>query len=771
MNRSLKLSILLALALGSSQAAAVELGQAHIKSALGQPLLVDIPVTRATPDELQSLSAQLAPNDAFVKAGGERPAIPLQFNVVDDNGHKVIRVTSSSAVDDPYLDLLVEVNSSTGSSVREFAILLDPPNKVAQAASSSAPSRRRSAASSTSAPAGETTAATPRRASAPARSTQAPVQSGGQIGPVEKGATLSHIAALAAPAGVDVNQMMLALKTANPDAFYRDNINALKAGAVLRVPSRDDAQATAAAAAAATVHQQNSDWRNGAVSTPVAVAAGGTRENASVAPTANSNADRLALVPPGSEGQAPGGANGKGGANAAVRQQLQRSQEMLSSLQQQSEELKSRLKDLEDINGKNQRLLSLKDNEIADLQKQLADARKAAGKPVAPTAALTPAPAPVENKPAAPVAAAPAPNTAATPAPAVAAASSAAKPAAGASAANGVVTTPLNAPAKPKPVVPPHRVPTPAPAEQPWYMETWAWAAGGGVIVLALLGLLSRRGKSGAKAAKSAAPSSKGGGSLADRFGTVDLDGEHPAGSDPDQDELLDQLAEQPDDIGLHLELVSLYYTRRDVEHFEAAAEAMHAHISDPDQPEWQDVVHMGRDLAPGHPLFAEHDADATQVREQPHRFDLDSYASAPAAAEPVAPAKAPSPQPSKVSEYHFDFDLTPHHPEPLSRPASAPAVKEPEEEPVSTWKFDDEPLDAPQTAHAGQVEHEHAVHSDHDAFGELHDDPVDTKLDLARAYLDMGDPDGARAMLEEVLHEGTQIQKDVAKQLLDKIS
>ena len=771
MNRSLKLSILLALALGSSQAAAVELGQAHIKSALGQPLLVDIPVTKATPDELQSLSAQLAPNDAFVKAGGERPAIPLQFNVVDDNGHKVIRVTSSSAVDDPYLDLLVEVNSSTGSSVREFAILLDPPNKVAQAASSSAPSRRRSAASSTSAPAGETTAATPRRASAPARSTQAPVQSGGQIGPVEKGATLSHIAALAAPAGVDVNQMMLALKTANPDAFYRDNINALKAGAVLRVPSRDDAQATAAAAAAATVHQQNSDWRNGAVSTPVAVAAGGTRENASVAPTANSNADRLALVPPGSEGQAPGGANGKGGANAAVRQQLQRSQEMLSSLQQQSEELKSRLKDLEDINGKNQRLLSLKDNEIADLQKQLADARKAAGKPVAPTAALTPAPAPVENKPAAPVAAAPAPNTAATPAPAVAAASSAAKPAAGASAANGVVTTPLNAPAKPKPVVPPHRVPTPAPAEQPWYMETWAWAAGGGVIVLALLGLLSRRGKSGAKAAKSAAPSSKGGGSLADRFGTVDLDGEHPAGSDPDQDELLDQLAEQPDDIGLHLELVSLYYTRRDVEHFEAAAEAMHAHISDPDQPEWQDVVHMGRDLAPGHPLFAEHDADATQVREQPHRFDLDSYASAPAAAEPVAPAKAPSPQPSKVSEYHFDFDLTPHHPEPLSRPASAPAVKEPEEEPVSTWKFDDEPLDAPQTAHAGQVEHEHAVHSDHDAFGELHDDPVDTKLDLARAYLDMGDPDGARAMLEEVLHEGTQIQKDVAKQLLDKIS
>ena len=761
MNRSLKLSILLALALGSSQAAAVELGQAHVKSALGQPLLVDIPVTQATPAELQSLSAQLASNDAFAKAGGQRPSISLQFNVLDESGHKVIRITSSSVVDDPYLDLLVEVNSSTGSSVREFAILLDPPNKVTQAAASSAPSRRHASANSASAPANETSATAPRRASTAVRGNATAEVNSGQFGPVEKGATLSHIATQVAPSGVDVNQMMLALKTANPDAFYRDNINALKAGAILRVPSRDDALATAVAAAAATVHQQNSDWRNGGVSTPVAVATGGTRENASVAPTATSNADRLALVPPGSEGQAAGGTNGKGGANAAVRQELQRSQETLASLQQQSSELKSRLKDLEDLNTKNQRLLSLKDNEIADLQKQLTDARKAAGKPAASVVASpapTPTPTPVENKPAAP---APAP----TAAPSLATASTAAKPAVNASAAQGVVTTPLNAPAKPKPVIQPHRVPTPAPAEQPWYMETWAWAAGGGVIVLGLLALLTRRGKSGAKkAAKTEAPSK--GGSLADRFGTADLEGgEHLAhGSDPDQDELLDQLAEQPDDIGLHLELVSLYYTRRDVEHFEAAAEAMHAHISDPDQPEWQDVVHMGKDLAPGHPLFAE-PIPGAPAHEPAHHFDFDRYAPNPASADTVVPAKSSSPQPSKVSEYHFDFDLTPHQPESLARAATAPVTKVPEEEePISTWNFD-EPAEtgAPHTADT--------THTDHEAFGELHDDPVDTKLDLARAYLDMGDPDGARAMLEEVMHEGSQMQKEVAKQLLEKIS
>ncbi|RDS79841.1 fimbrial protein FimV [Dyella monticola] len=754
MNRSLKLSILLALALGSTQAAAVELGQAHVKSALGQPLLVDIPVTQATAAELQSLSAQLASNDAFAKVGGQRPTIPLQFNLVNENGHRVIRVTSSASVDDPYLDLLVEVHSNAGSTVREFAILLDPANKVGQAASSSAPAHHPAPAATASAQ--SEAAPAPRRA--PAHSATAEVKNG-QFGPVEKGQTLSHIATEVAPSGVNTDQMMLALKAANPDAFYRDNINALKAGAILRVPSRDDALTTAIAQAAAAVREQNSDWRNGAVSAPVAVAAGATRENSSVAPTANSNTDRLALVPPGSEGQTAGDTNGKG--SAAVRQQLQRSQEMLASLQQQSNDLKSRLKDLEDINTKNQRLLSLKDDEIADLQKKLAQARKTAGMP--PAAA-------VANAPAAAAAAAPAkvtpeataPTPAAAPAPELANASTAptkplTAPASASTALHAAVTTPLNGPAKPV-AHPVHHAPAGAPEEQPWYMQSWAWAAGGGVIVLLALGLLARRGKSSGKPTKVMPPIK---GSLADRFGTVDTDEDgHPAsGSDPDQDELLDQLAEQPDDIGLHLELVSLYYTRRDVEHFEAAAEAMHAHIADPNEPEWQDVVHMGRDLAPGHPLFVESTtASGQDDHPAPHHFDLDSYASR-SEAEPMAPAKNPSTQPAKVSEYHFDFDLTPHHPDALVRTDAATTATQAEEpEPVSTWKFDDAAEAAP------------AAHTDHGAFEELHDDPVDTKLDLARAYLDMGDPDGARAMLEEVLHEGTQMQKDVARQLMEKI-
>ena len=138
MNRSLKLPLLVALALGSGHALALDLGQIQVKSALGQPLLAEIPVQKATPAELQQLNVQLASGEEFARAGvaGGRPTIPLHFDVVDGgNGRKVIRITSDTAVNDPFLDLLIEIHGGSGKSVREYTILLDPPG------SSSAPTQ------------------------------------------------------------------------------------------------------------------------------------------------------------------------------------------------------------------------------------------------------------------------------------------------------------------------------------------------------------------------------------------------------------------------------------------------------------------------------------------------------------------------------------------------------------------------------------------------------------------------------------------------------
>ena len=795
MNRSLRLSVLLALALGSTQAAALELGQIQVKSALGQPLLAEIPLNPEHPSELQNLSAKLASGEEFAKAGiSGAPNIPLQFAVIDGgNGRKVIRITSAAPVNDPYLDLLVEVSSATGKSVREFAILLDPPSSPGAAPATRAPavasSSSKPARHATPAPAADEQQAAAKPAPAKPAPAAAPALKNGEYGPVERGQTLSSIAKDTAPQGVDINQMLLALKQANPDAFYRDNINALKTGAVLRVPSAQDAQAMAVAAAAAEVRRQNGDWSSGAARTATSVADAGTRPAASTAPTAGKGepSDRLSLVPAkdGAQGAAGGSAKGDGKdakAAAGLREDLLRSKEALATLEQQGNELKSRLKDLEDINQKNTKLLALKDNEIADLQRQLAEVRKASGTP-APAAKQGAAPTPAENKPAeakpamaeAPKPAASAVKPAAEPASptlAVTPAGASSVPAHGGTAATAAVaSTPAAANPASKPAAPkPAPVPPPAPAEEPWYMQTWAMAAAAGAVVLLLLGaLLGRRKKA------PAAPKASSSSSLADRFGNEPAVGS----ADPDQDELLDQLAEHPDDVGLHLELVSLYYSRRDVDHFEAAAEAMHAHITGPDQPEWLDVVAMGEDLAPEHPLFAKPGSMPRPPQDEDehealHQFDLDRYASESHDDIPPIPAAPVPPKHPKVSEYHFDFDLTPR---PLTgaAPAQEPAEAESAHaghEPVSTWQFadleDEIPAAAPAPAHA-PAEDEFA-HAGDSHLGGFSDDPVDTKLDLARAYLDMGDPDGARAMLEEVLHEGTQMQKDVAQKLLDGI-
>ena len=792
MNRSLKLSMLLALALGSSQAAALELGQIQVKSALGQPLLAEIPVSPTDTAELQNLSAKLAsPEDAAQAGIAAGTNIPLQFTVVDgSNGKKVIRITSAAPINDPYLDLLVEVNSASGRSLREFAILLDPPGSTAsnvpatRAPTQSGGKASHHAAAPAPAASSESTAAAPTPSPEPAepkpaRSAPAPrVAAGGSV-TVERGQTLSGIAHETAPQGVDLNQMLLALKTANPDAFYRDNINALKSGAVLRIPTKEDAQAVAAAAAVAEVRRQNGDWRSGAARAPTTVADAGTRANPPAAAPPAPAGDRLSLVPakngsdnaPGKGGKADKAAAEKG--IVSLHQDLLRSQESLTTLEKQGDELKSRLKDLEDINGKNERLLSLKDGEIAELQRKLADARKSAGVPAGAATAnavATPAKAatvkPAEDAMAA-MSAKPAP-TASAPASAasapVAAAGSAAAPAHASTAA--VASTP--APVKPavKPV--PKHVTPPAADDEPWFMQTWAWGAGALVVVLGLFAALRGRGR------KTAAAPAAGASSLADRFGTIPPDGSGSA--DPDQDELLDQLAEHPDDIGLHLELVSLYYSRRDVDHFEAAAEAMHAHITDEQQPEWIDVQHMGEDLVPEHPLFA-HGAPHVyrdDEREELEQFDLNSYARAHGEEPSAAPAQ--SPQAPKVSGYHFDFDLTPRPSRAVADETAAHVVAEDvaTTHKAPTWEFA-EPLDdalEPAIHAEPHVEHhdesEDAFH--HELTGQFSDDPVDTKLDLARAYLDMGDPDGAQAMLEEVLHEGTQMQKDVAKRLIDSI-
>src|SRR6185312_8348842 len=728
MNRLFKLPLLIALTLCSTQLLAVDFGQVRVLSNLGQPLLAEIPLRGASPAELENLTASLASPGEYERAGivGGRTSVPLSFSVVAGHGGgHVIRISSSVPVDDPYLDLLVDVNTAAGKSLHEFAILLDPPSANAAPiarAQEPAPAPTAAAAPATprAAPAAQPAATTTAAAPAPASKASGAVVKG-MYGPVERGQTLSGIAQQTLPAGVDINQMLLALKQANPDAFYRDNINTLKAGAVLRVPSAADAEAMTVVAAIAEVRRQNGEWSSGDVGAPAAVANAATRSSSSgtTAASAANSGDRLALLAAKDTGKSSAGGNAAGESAAEVRRNLLQAQESLASERQQVADLQAHVKQLDDVNRKSERLLSLKDNEIAELQAKLEAARKAGFASSAPASTNT---------------------AASTAAAALATAQSAAR------------ALPAEAPVAAKPAAP----------ERPWYMQTWAWIAGIGVVVLLILGgLLGRQRKRPVSPAAKTAPS------LADSFG-ADAAGE-PLADDVDHGELLDQLAEHPDDLGLHLQLVTLYYSRRDVEHFEAAAEAMYAHITDPQQDEWQDVVHMGEDLVPEHPLFSHQ----VQPPSMPAHaalgdFNIDDYADAQADADPtvVAPAmgapefdEAPTGYPA--ADVPLEFGDT-------DAPTGLHAVSDrldvsPDGPVVGTAATADTdiPLDTVETASAPEID------GVDDQLGEFNDDPIDTKLDLARAYLDMGDEEGARAMLDEVLKEGSQMQKDVATGLL----
>ena len=785
-----KLALALALVLGSSQALALGLGQIRVKSALNQPLRAEIPVLADNASELDGLRVALASPDAFAQAGlrMSRLEVPLAFKLVRQGSSAVIEVSSEQPVGDPALDFLIEVNWANGKLLREYSVLLDPPATMVAAPATRAVPAATGAAAAPNQPATQPPAATTANAApvaapaevvatAPASTGVAAVEPAATVGEtytVASGDTLWRIASEAS-AGGDVNRMMLAIQRANPEAFINDNVNTMRRGAVLRIPGSDEVQRISASEARSEIRRQMDQWHASRASAPSLLAQSGDDVGAS-APSARSNAavdGHLELLPPGGADGGEGRSGVQGGTGSAeiagLQGELARAHESLASEQQKSSELGERVKSLEDINEKNQRLLELKNSEIAELQNKLAAASETAESPVAaavaeaePPAVAASAEADIWGKGVAASASASEPAGAATAAEPLAVAASSAAEAAAASAAE----TPVPAAVAPeadaaktetKPTSSQPAAPAPDDA-QPWYMRPVTWLAAGIVlVVLLLLSLLKRRRK----------PTS----ALVDEGGAVADDATVAPYGDDSEDEyaLLDEIEQHPEELSLHLELASLYYAHRDVEKFEAAAERMHAYVGDLQEPEWQQVRAMGEELSPDHPLFGDTGDGNLGAGE------YDDNALSGGTAEVAGEA---SPSVSSSRGYNFDFDLTP----------AVAAVPETLEEAIDFGEesfldhgedlgLDESVRDsvpdaggAPASEPAGDI-HFTDFASD-GADGIVSDegfssDPVDTKLDLARAYQEMGDAEGARAMLEEVLQEGSAAQQETARKLL----
>ncbi|MFZ6047138.1 FimV/HubP family polar landmark protein [Pseudomonas sp. CR3202] len=411
--RKLVLAIAAASALTSGMANALGLGEVTLRSSLNQPLDAEIELLEVRDLASAEVKPSLAPPEEFSKAGVDRQYFlqDLKFTpVVKANGRSVIRVTSSKPVREPYLNFLVEVLWPSGRLLREYTLLLDPPLYSPQAAAAAAPRAPVAAPAPSPRPAVAQSAAPVRSApavpAAPAAAPRpsAPAPASAPKAPDDQYRTSSRDTlwdiAERTRAGGSVHQAMLAIQDLNPDAFVDGNINRLKSGQVLRLPDESQIASRSQAEAISQVQAQNTAWREGR-----SLAGEGKRQldatkrsSADAAPEKVETQDSLRLVSAASGKASSGSDKGADTGSKALNDKLAVTQESLDSTRRENDELKGRLGDLQSQMDKLQRLIQLKDDQLARLQSNMA--------------------APGEQAPAAPAAAEPAQSTQVAEAPA-----------------------------------------------------------------------------------------------------------------------------------------------------------------------------------------------------------------------------------------------------------------------------------------------------------------------------------------------------------------
>jgi pilus assembly protein FimV len=428
---------------------AVGLGSLKVLSALGQPLNAEIQIVSEHPGEMDSVTARLASQDAFRQAGIDFNPVLLgmKFDVEHHDGKPILKLTTTQPVNEPFLDILVELQWASGRLVREYTFLLDPPEYKATQAISPAPSampaEKPAQPPAPAAPVQErpleaapapAPSVTPAPAPAPKPAAAAP-ESKPATREVNKGDTLGEIARENLTRGITYNQMLIALYRANRDAFIRDNINLVRAGRILDIPDHDTVAAIDPEDARRLVRSQMADFaayrRKLAAAAPATGTAAGERAvsgriSATPEPAAPAaQKDQLKLSKEDS---------GSGPMSRAAREDDQAARERaLQEAQSRVAELERNVSDLNKLVELKDKALEVKSKELADLQQKAA---------AAPTVA-----------PAAP----------ASPAAPVAPAASASQEPAAAPAQTAEAPKPMAAPAKPAVTPAPKPAPTPAP--------------------------------------------------------------------------------------------------------------------------------------------------------------------------------------------------------------------------------------------------------------------------------------------------------------------
>lgn len=798
-SRTLRYSLGLLALLAAQWASAVGLGEIKLQSAMNEPLRAEIALLSIGDLNEAQIAAKLASPEDFQRAGVEREfqLADIRFKVdLSNTANPVIRVSSRHPMKEPYLNFLLELRWTSGRLLREYTLLLDlpvfagapPAGKTVAAVPPTAADSPRSEA-----PASEPSRRSPAHGAARASArTSAPANGSYRV---QAGDTLWRIAARNQPQGVTVQQAMQAILAANPDAFIRANPNLIRRDAVVNLPDAaamaavDQRLATNQLRAAQSVSDRVIESRTRTADKSSPDSDNGELHLAGGASSANANSAAMG-----------GGGRKSGGASSASRTDIGSVLEEKDRVERENAELRARVASLEEQVKAASRLVEISDPALAALQKGGTQKTPDTAAPDTGKSADTVAAGSVTPIAEAPVSGQPAESAKSSEAGMVA--GQAGNAAQAPSAPDGSAATPVpvttgagDAAAPVAQAVPPADQ---SPLDTVAKLRSWLVPALGltGILLLVAMGLAALRGRATqqhglrlpseleAKGARTAAFDN-------DLMAPVALDDEDllPAetsfnegpdqileevdvclsfGNEQQASELLTgALARYPRHSGLHLKMLELLAQQGDRPGFEAALPKLKA-LDDPGATESANA--LLREL------------QEREVAQAP----VISIEAAPVAANPaeVAPVDAGS----SVAAENLDFDLDLDLDLDLDMPAASPTVAAATEtQPEVSGELEDFDLDLldndsldneltnsaqdlvePPVAATAESRQATSVDGDLDLFEPGQE--MATQIELAEAYVDMGDAEGAREILDYVLQGGDEAQKESARQLLARL-
>ena len=725
-----RLALAIALGATAGQAYAFGLGGIKVQSALGQPLRAEIDITQISADEASSLQVGVAPPDAFQAAklhySSALSGVRIKLERSPE-GRAYLRVTSNSPINEPFLDLLIRAQWANGQLSRDYTLLLDPPNfqsaptptqvPVQTAAPSPAPAMPVAPSVSNAANAANTP--TPAMPVAPALQTpqpsviakKSPTKSAAAPGQyvVKRGDTLSKIANASGVQSVSLDQMLTAIYRANQSAFIDGNINLVKTGSVLQMPTAEQAQAVSQPEARRFVLAQSESFN--AYRRRLAEMGGQAKPQSQREVTGKVQAQVQEPAATGAQAESKLKLSKAEVAGTQKAQQIaDKKQEALD--EQKIKQLQKNVDELSALSKQAQAVAAAKPQAAVPAATVAPVASKAAAALTVPVKSPVPAPVVAASASAKP---AEAPSAAAAVATASAAhAASAAKSASAPVAASAPASAPAPAPVA-KPVPP--KVVKPAPVEQESFFSSLLSnplllpVGGALVILLLLLAWLAQR-KKAAKSQRdvsvfdsrmSVADSFFGGtggervdtrnGNMSSTFSSSQLDTNDvdpvaeadvylAYGRDLQAEEILKEAVKtNPDRLAARLKLLEIYAKRKDSRSFEVGAAELFA-LTQGVGEDWKRAQDLGRSLDPVNPLY--HNTVLPSTLGAPSTMPQTEFPVAtPTALAALTPQTLPSTEMLSGVETaaaktpmpeHLDLDLS----LPMGEPAPAAATASP---------------------------------------------------------------------------------------------